>query len=73
MTARKIFTNNFCEDIHRWKLSQRRALLLTVGVIIPGIQRLHRMPYHVLYARTLPVASVTRTPTTLAQVAIFRT
>ena len=51
MTARKIFTNNFCEDIHRWKLSQRCALLLTVGFIIPGIQRLRRMPHHVLHAR----------------------
>jgi len=56
MTARKIFTNNFCEDIHRWKLSQRCSLLLTVGVIIPGIQRLCRMPYHVLYARNTSCA-----------------
>jgi len=51
MTARIILTNNICEDIHRWKLSHRCALLLTIGVIIPGIQRLYRMPYHVLYAR----------------------
>jgi hypothetical protein len=51
MTVRKRFNNHFSKDIHRWKFSQRRALLLAVGVIIPGIQLLWRMPYHVLYAR----------------------
>ena len=51
MTARKMFSNNFCKDIHRWKLSLHCALLLTVCVIIPGIQWLYSTPFRVLYAR----------------------